>query len=221
MLGDIPSYTVLDSAVWLQLFRGITYPYPSADEGARVFYEVLLPFLAQQPLPAAIALHPPPHGATLEHQRAVHAPSWASPSHPSKYTVHRRNLSSSPCRHKLATTCTRQTRYPCPAEVLICGPCHAACRRVRSPNDDPTRTCAALECVCGLLLMGTVTPADAKLVELQLCWQLVRSCSVQLLATSKLPQVRRRRWQEVHATGRPKRDCGVRGGAGPRHARRR
>ncbi|KAL1523488.1 hypothetical protein AB1Y20_018426 [Prymnesium parvum] len=111
------------------LYRGIAYSLPSADEGARLFYEVLLPFFAQQPLPAALMAHPPP----------------------------------------------------------------AAFRRLPSRNGDPTRACAAVECMNALLLLGGAAEAEVKGVELLVCWQLVRSCVVQLGALAKLPQARRRR----------------------------
>ena len=62
LVREVPAYTVTDTAVWLQLFRGIAYPHKSAEEGMRTLYEVLLPFLAQAPLPAALTRSPPsPH----------------------------------------------------------------------------------------------------------------------------------------------------------------
>ena len=60
VLAGVPSRTLVDSAPWFALFRGIAEPYPSAELGAQYVYETLLPFLAEAPLPRAIARQPPP-----------------------------------------------------------------------------------------------------------------------------------------------------------------
>ena len=54
LLSDVPARHVVDSSPWLALYRGMATPYPSAEEGARYVYEVLLPFFVEVPLPTAL-----------------------------------------------------------------------------------------------------------------------------------------------------------------------
>ena len=60
VLPGVPSHAVVDSAPWLALFRGLAEPYASAADAGRYVYEVLLPFLVEAPLPAAVGRRPPP-----------------------------------------------------------------------------------------------------------------------------------------------------------------
>ena len=59
-LRSVPSRLLVDSAPWLALYRSLVVPYSSAADGSRNLYEVVLPYLAQMPLPAALGRSPPP-----------------------------------------------------------------------------------------------------------------------------------------------------------------
>lgn len=59
MILNIPSSSLVDSAPWLSIFRGLLEPFASAEQGARYLYEVLLPFFAERSLLDVVSACPP------------------------------------------------------------------------------------------------------------------------------------------------------------------